>query len=263
MRDRPGFRTGFSVIASMAITCDLLVEGALQALQSAWPGIGTPTALPYLAKDKGFVCGPMQSDDALARLLRRALGIHRTSGNAYSISLVVASYLGNDVPVWTVNRAGTWTRLILGTTPQTWAWSVPGWEPESTVSLWDVGSYWIWDWDSISNPERSQWALDVWMAAQDPRLDAGTWGDDASVWGEDGAFGHGWTSDDKDALSMLIRKWTPPHCYLDTFIWYTNPDFFDAIGIPDGTWGSWAIDDGTGHWVASRDLTCRYWHWRN
>lgn len=258
-----GFVTGYSVIASMAILGDLLVEGALQALQSAYAGGGTTTTIPCLAKDRGFVVGPMQSAIALEQLIRDAFGVHATQGNAYSLSLVVSTYVGQGVPVWSVNRAGQWTEMILGPTPQTWAWSLPSWTPESSVSTWAIASG-AWNWDGTSNPERAGWFSDFWLAIQDPEADAGKWGDnDDQRWGEPFAFGHQWAIADVVALCSLLRKWTPPHAYLDTVVWYRAGGSFapgpSGAGHPTGLWGGWAHDDGTGNYVASRDVTCCYW----
>lgn len=130
-----------------------------------------------------------------------------------------------------------------------------------------------WDWDSVSHPERNDpdepWWSELWIivytAPEQWPFASGTLGDADDVFGDDGlGLGHDVTRKEYDAVRGQASQFKAAHTLVRAVIWCSDPDLFDPTApatLPDGTWGAWSMDDGTGARIPSgRDLTsCRYW----
>ena len=56
----PGLRNLFSLVWTVALLGDMLREIAWEGQLAAYPGVGTPTALPYIGASRGLVQGPLE-----------------------------------------------------------------------------------------------------------------------------------------------------------------------------------------------------------
>jgi hypothetical protein len=108
-----------------------------------------------------------------------------------------------------------------------------------------------------------------------PGLDDGTYGDEASVFGD--AQGIDDFTEGTDALSStaelyrtVIADFGPAGMTCQAVIVAFDPTSFDpltpgpypAVGMPDGYWGKHgkvAVDSGQAVWTPSRLATARYW----
>ena len=118
-----------------------LMEGLIEGLQAAYPGLGTPTALQYIGRGRGILRGRLDTDDTYAGKLRAWLDRWETAGSMQGLARELYEYLG--LPLRIVNRAGHWLSIdSLGIITTTQA---------------------MWDWDSVSHPERAGFWSEMWI----------------------------------------------------------------------------------------------------
>ncbi|MGK4000648.1 hypothetical protein [Sorangium sp. So ce1024] len=78
------------------------------------------------------------------------------------------------------------------------------------------------------------------------------------------AFGVQTTASNIAAIKAIVQQWKGAHTNCVTLILAYDPTSFDpasppgAPGMPDGQWGYWSKDDGTGAYVKSRREDARY-----
>ncbi|MGN6106668.1 MAG: hypothetical protein ACTHU0_16295, partial [Kofleriaceae bacterium] len=89
--------------------------------------------------------------------------------------------------------------------------------------------------------------------------------DGASFWGGRGTFGQDTTTANAEAIRALVRQWKAAHSRCVALVFAYDPASFDPTsppgspGMPDGWWGRWSKDDGTGGRVRSRRADARFW----
>lgn len=239
-----GKTVGYRYLWSVVSTLDGLLEGQLQALQAPWPGQGTPTALPFIGRGRGILRGQNDTDDEYAAKLRGWLDRWLAAGSQLAIAREIHDYLSDHQRVRVINRAGHWVTM----------------NADGSVVTADA----TWDWDSISNPERSGFWSELWVIVYTSQFpDAGTWGDGRTWGGRDSGLGHVVHRVDHDAVRNLIGTWKSAHSKVRAVIWTTDDALFDPTDVgtcPDGTWGQWSTG-GSGSRIASNRVktTCRYW----
>ncbi len=243
-RETAGKTVGYRYLWSIISTLDALLEGELQGMQAAWPGKGTPDALPYIGRGRGILRGQADTDDEYGAKLRGWLDRWLAAGSQLSIARELHEYMSDHPRVRVINRAGHWVTM----------------NTDGSVETADAA----WDWDSTSNPERSGYWSELWVIVYTAQFDpAGTY-DDGETWGGlDSGLGHTVKHVDRDAMRNLIGTWKAAHSRVRAVIFTTDDAKFDPTDsgtCPDGTWGQWSTG-GSGSRVASnRDLTvCRYW----
>ncbi len=234
----------FRVLWTIVGMIDVAVEVLVQGIQARWPGVGTPTALPMIGRSRGILRGQADTDATYAAKLRGWLDRWRTAGTAYAICRELHEWLGNGPRVRVITRSGHWTTI----------------ETDGTVTRTTAA----WDWDSVSNPERSGFWSDIWIVIYPTQWAAsGTWGD-GSLWGDNSnGFGHDVTVAEYDAVRFLIRTWKAAHTRVRCVIWTSDTALFDptsAPSKPDGTWGRWGQYVAGSYVPSGRNVsTCRYW----
>jgi len=252
LADRPtsgrtaGFRYLYGLVAILDGGMQFLVEG----MQARLPGGGTPTALPYIGRDRRIIRGPHETDADYAARLLEWLDLWRAAGNAYALAKALQAFLAPGHPrIRIVTRSGFWWTL----------------DPSGELS-WHLASPNNWNWDSHTHPEHAgRWA-DFWVVVYPPHFaDDGLWGDGTSFWGERKAFGQGTSLANVEAIKALVRQWKAAHSRCMALIFTYDPASFDPTsppgspGMPDGWWGRWSKDDGSGGRVRSRRADARYW----
>jgi hypothetical protein len=238
-----GYRYLWGLIAPLDALLDMLNQG----IASWFPGIGTPTSLPYIGRSRGLLRGQAETPTEYGARLSRWLEIWPDAGASELIAVSIHEFLASHPRVRIVNRSGFWLTV----------------EEDGTIVRQEAA----WDWDSVSHPERNDpdapWWSDEWLIVQlspwDIRPD--TLGD---LTGDDGfALGHLATHQEVDAVKGLFDQWKGAHSRFRAVIWTTDPDRFDPdepSSCPDGTWGAWGMYDGGSYVASGRDLTsCRYW----
>lgn len=244
MSDRPasGKTVSFRVLWAMVAPLDAAADVLLQGLQAAWPGKGTPTALPLIGRTRGIIRGQSDTDEDFAAKLRSWLDLWRGAGSARTIARVIHDYLEGHPRVRCITRSGRWVTV----------------EADGTVT--DTTA--PWDWDSVSHPERSNYWSDLWIVIYpSPFERSGDFGDPGLVWGGSTGLGHTCRRQDSDAVRGLLAQWKGAHTRVRCVIWAEDPTLFDPenpSSCPDGTWGAWGTR-GASRAQSRTTTTCRYW----
>lgn len=245
LSDRPGLNVGFRLLWAIAAVLDVVLEWTVQALIAAWPGLGTPTALPYIGRGRGIVRGRLDTDATFAAKLRAWIATHAIAARQDAVGRAIFDYLGDAQRVRVINRAGHCVTIASDGSVTT-----------STVA---------WDWDSVSNPERSTaaapWWSELWVIVYpDPWASKPVIGEPGSLFAGLVGTGHACAPQDVDAIKGLVAQHKAAHSFVRAIIWTSDLTAFDADTpgslMPDGTWGNWGWGS---HWAPSRPLTCRIW----
>lgn len=243
-RRESGKTVGYRFLWSGIAPLDQLTDALLQGLRAAWPGAGTPTALPYIGRARGVQRGQADTDDEYAAKLRAWLERAESMGSSVAIAREVHEYLSSHPRARVINRAGHWVTM----------------EADGSVTVTDAA----WDWDSVSNPERADFWSELWVIVYTSQFPAsGDWGD-GRLWGaRDSGLGHVVPRVDRDAVLNLLSTAKSAHSKIRAVIWTTDSALFDPAvpsSCPDGTWGQWSLP-GTSPRVAGGRVstTCRYW----
>jgi hypothetical protein len=236
----------FSYLYAIALVGDATVEFALQGLQARWPGVGTPTALPRLGRDRCIRRGFAESDDSYAGRLPAWLDDWRRAGNPFGLMHAVRDYLSPARPLLRiVNASGTWYTLHPDDT-------------EEVVQTWPALN---WDWDGdASKPTR------FWLVIYS---DAGPWTpgtsyDDGNPWDGGATFGTSATAEQVATLRAIVRDFKSAGDRCSHIIVAFDPTSFAPTaapgdpGMPDGTWGHWSKNVG-GVQVPARLGSAEYW----
>jgi hypothetical protein len=243
---------GFRVLYAIGMIADGMVEAATQALQARMPGEGTPTALPYLARDRRIRRGWAETDAAFAVRLTGYRRDWRVAGNPFALMRQVQGYL-SPLParMAVVNTHGTWYTL------------------EADGVTWSVDrAQGNWDWDSTTGGDPAMWArfwLIIYSPAGVPFDRDGTW-DDGEVWGDatDSTWGSNATPTQVADIRQIVKTWKSAHeiCANIVIVFDDNDDAFEPAGAappnPDGTWGNDSINDA-GTQVPARSADAIYW----
>ncbi len=240
-----GETVGFRYLWTMIATLDCYVDYVVQGLLAAWPGAGTPTALPLIGRSRGIIRGQADTDDQYAAKLRNWLPKWAAAGTQRQLAIELHEYLGNAPRVRIVNRSGHWVTV----------------NADGSIVTHDVP----WDWDSVSNPERAGYWSEMWIIVYPTQWAlAGTWGA-GKTWGDGSGLGigHDVSREEVDAVKNLIAQWKSAHSKVRAVIWTSDATLFDPTNpasLPDGTWGQWGTT-GSGSRVAGgrNTTTCRYW----
>jgi hypothetical protein len=251
LSDRPqsGKTVGFRYLYCLVAPLDASVEFAIQGLQARYPGIGTPTALPYIGRDRRIIRGFAENDASFSKRLLTWREDWKTAGHAFSLLRQVKGYLtphpiklrsvDNAGNLYTLNADGT-TELVQ-TQPSNWNWDVEN-------AFWS--RFWL-----ILYPPPSLW---------DPMF---PWGNAAQWGGAWGAANVTWgttaTPEQIASIKAVIRQWKPAHancvCVVVAFDPASfNPTMPPGAPLPDGTWGKWHKLVG-GIARKARLATARYW----
>lgn len=246
LSDRPGKTVGFRYLYSMTALLDAGAQFIVEGMQARMPGAGTPTALPYIGRDRRIARGPHESDASYAERLRHWRDTWKTAGNAISLLNNVAAYFAPSPPrLRIVTASGVWyTR-----------------EPDGTITIHKTALN-NWDWDG----DRALWSrfwLIIYATDGNPFVTGGRWGGGIRQWGDGGTIGTSALPDDIAALREIVAIWSGAHAQCPWIIVAFDPASFDPLaapaspGMPDGTWGPWSKTLG-GVQVATRLGSARY-----
>lgn len=249
LRDRgPSFKnTGFKFVWTFGLAFDALLELAMQGAQAAFPGLGTPTALPLIGRARGILRGSSVSDDAYAAQLQNWLPTLKARGQAWEVLRSIRAVVG-PVKCRVVDVGGNW-------------WTIDAAGTESLVQL--PGS-WVWDDKPLSDDQRAwviiyapegwedcqEW-LNYWLGADYPyggNLEGGNY-----------TIGQTCGFDLAEDIRAQIRISKPFHVRVVTIIIAFDPDSFDPNNPstwPDATWKNFTTGNPP---VLSRVETARYW----
>lgn len=239
----PERSVGYRLLYAMAGTIDLMMEIAVEGLRARYPGVGTPTALPLIQRDRGIVRGLQESDESAAGRLVGWLDSWRVAGNPHNtLAQLAPLFRPSAAPLMRiVTNAGVWYTLY----------------PDGTVEQQALGN---WNWDGKPELWARLWVIVYCDDAGYPWVAEDVWG--VGEWGESGdvgTWGSTATRPEVETILMTIQTWKGGHSLYPYTIIALDPDSFSpASPEPDGMWGkSYKIVDGVA--VKSRLESARYW----
>lgn len=236
------------LLFSMIFPLDVAVQTILEGLKAAWPGVGTPSALPIIAQGRALLRGETESDASFSLRLVNWL-FTWSQNNSFpneQLARQIQAYLGNTPLVRIVDRAGQWTTV-----------DATGVATEATAA---------WNWDGVSNPERAQLWSDLWIIiypcewTQAPTILTRSTG-----YPHDQGFGVGHLVQRTavDAILSLVALWRDAHTTVRGIVWSYDTTLCVPGGSnnPDGTWGVESKLSGGrgGTRVPARSPNARYW----
>lgn len=252
LKPRPGGKDrGYRYLYALAFLADVGIDFAIECKSARFPGIGTPTALPYISRDRQIRRGFAEPDDVFSLRVLSFRDDHRTQGNWLTLMRMVRAYLYPFKPrMRIVNNRGTWYTL----------------NPDDTHQVVkDAGN---WNWDGNTALRSRAWLI-IYSDAG-PWEEPGGWGDgDAPAWGGEPATTWGTTATPEQVASVqaIIDEWRSGTALYVNVIIAFDPASFDpaaapgAPNTPDGNWGHWS-KNVAGVQVPSRLQTARYWDGR-
>lgn len=232
---------GFRWLYSMIVPFDIMIQTALEGIIAPWPGRGTPTAIPLIARMRGLLQGEGETVGHFVQRLLAWLETYDEIGSDEQLVTQIHEYLGNSPMVRVVTRAGNWTTIAA----------------DGTITRASAA----WDWDSISNPERSGYWSDLWIVVYPTEWPVTAIG--ALVDSHELGIGHAVPRVAVQAILSLVAQWKGVHTRVRAIVWSYDATLFDpanmsAPGNPDGHWGRWG-KRVMGDSVPARNTTCRYW----
>jgi hypothetical protein len=237
---RPKFELAAKYLWTSALMCDALIHALLEGIQAAWPGRGTPTALREIGATRGIVRGLSDTDEEYAARLRGWLDRYRRMGSDEAIARALHEYLLSRPMVRVVDRHGQWTEI--DTVGNLRTFTAP------------------WDWDSVSHPNAAtERPTDIWVIVYGAAYQHVP---DWTALDPGYGLGHNVPVTESDQAIALLKQWKNAHNFVRCVIWVDDPSELDPesnVGLPDGQWGYWSKDDGSGNRIPSRNLNFRYW----
>jgi hypothetical protein len=235
-----GFRFLWSLVAPLDQAMQVIYEG----IQAAWPGMGTPEALPYIGRSRGIVQGMTEANDHYAGRLRAWLEAH-AEDSTVALARQLHEYLAGNPEIRIVTRAGDWVIV----------------DAIGNVSFTNHA----WDWDSVSDPDRSTNWSDMWIIVV-PQVWIQRTGILGALTGDDGyGLGHMAPHTNADQVRQIIADWKGAHSRIRCVLWTPNSARYNPTNpslLPDGHWGHYSeVNAGNASRFAShRDLTeTRFW----
>lgn len=241
--------TSQQILYPLGTILDAGAEFVTEGLLARFPGLGTPTALPYHGRDRKIVRGFAESDPAYANRLVGWLDSHRTRGNPYALMRQLQGYCSPQIPrIRTVNNAGFFHTLNI----------------DGSTSYQRTSG--LWNWDGNTAAWARFWVI-IYSTASGPWATSPAWGS-GNNWGNPGqTWGTTATSDQVAAVRAIISDWKPAGTRCNNIIIAFDDASFDPAGspgpgYPGGTWGGPAVVTN-GQYVASRLSSARYWDGTN
>jgi hypothetical protein len=245
LRDRTGFKVGYTFLYVIAAWFDVVIDRCLQGTIAAFPGVGTPTALTDVGRTRGIVQGITESQGHYAT---RLVGWLESWAVETSIQIAqqLHEYLPNNPAVTVIWR----DRPSLGLLSQ---WIMVA--ADGSVSFATAA----WDWDHVSNPERRNWWSDMWIVIYPAEyaFRAGTLGglpltDDGNGLGLQ--IPHAVADQVRATISLRKGAHSRVRCVLFT----SSSTAYLPSGAtlsPNGTWGQWSLPSSDPRVAGGRDLS--------
>jgi hypothetical protein len=246
---------------SYGLAVDALLNKMWWGVAARFPGIGTPTALPYLGADRGIVQGYAESDASYAARLAAWLDDWQRAGSPRAVLQQVIGYIG-AIRARTVDDSSNWYTYRPGDDPGLYGPSVRN--PPSPAN-------WNWDGDALDGHPVGltawwRWWLVLYSTSTSGASwagDEGTWGD-GDVWGDaTKSWGLGVPTWVVQATRAIVKTWKRSGSWCRRIIVSLDDTLCvpsgtqDGTHNPDGTWGHWSTIVNR-QYVAARPANGRY-----
>lgn len=255
----PGFRNVYSYLYVIALLGDCLREMAWEGQLAAYPGVGTPDALPLIGQSRALTQGPSEPD---ATFVQRCITYRQAlvrAGSAIELGAQIQDFLVG------LGTLGAGVYPVLAVIDRNGYTATLNADQSVTISTQS------WDWDDFGGyvdgtgfhpgSEVDGWWSDNWIIITDIFSTHYTSFSDTH-W--TGAYGSGDQTLDSlcpqsvvQGLMSLIAPWKGAHMYVRGIIWVPSVSAFFAT--PNGFWGNWS-HNFSGPQVPTRTAAYSYWH---
>ncbi len=249
LANRVAYNAGFRFLWVIALTCDFFIQAMLEGFRASLPGIGTSTALGAIGIGRGIIRGPEETDASYAARLVAWRDTAREQGRQLGIATQLHGYIPGSPKVSVINRAGTYTIVELD---------------GSIVT----GTTTLWDWDSVSNPDRASDWSDEWVVVYPDPWPYSTALATGNTLGQDNlGVGHDDTIAEYGDMHSILDTFKAAHSNIRAVIFTSDPTLFDfdnAGTLPDGNWGRWSQPisfSGALYYFPSdrNEFNCKFW----
>lgn len=241
LSNTPAYRRLYSILWATSAQGDVLRQQALEGQLAAYPGVGTPTALPYIGASRLLLQGPSESNATFATRCIQWLKAAASIGSPAGLCLAVQAYLvgegslgGGVYPVVAfIDRAGN---LTVANADQTTTRSKISWN-------WDGVDGWV-NGDGYHPPfTMTSWGSDGWLIVQDPYTHYTGFTD--SNWLL--AWNAGTATVDSlcsqrvvQGIQSIVTIYKGAHIYVRQICWVPDVAAFLSSSAPDGTYGNYS-----------------------
>jgi hypothetical protein len=265
---------------------DAVIQGAVDAVRLRYPSVTSDErSLTLIGKDRRIPRAPNETAESYARRLLLWLDIWSMAGTPAGLLYAIQSFIYPNYPVvrligrdsfwWQIDQYASrdltiWEAVSLPCTP------IPGQDPVRYVPPIGISespraAIWGhqgagWDWDSISNPERSSKWFDYWIEICDPgyglvgQYDGS--GDEEVFWDSGRAWDFEEIFGTFDVMRELLRLYQRGGAECQGVILTPSSTEFSPDGTPDASWpdGHWGAESKIvlGASVPTRNLDYQY-----
>lgn len=245
---------GKKFLTPLVVFHDIAHDVLRQGLHASLPGVGTPTALPFIGQMRAMIQGDGETNTSYAKRLPQWRDRARQWGMQLALARALHEYVRGTPMVRVVNRGGEMVTC----------------DAAGNITQNQVA----WNWDSLSNPNRNgtygnpPWWAELWIIVYAP-----PWNETGPQLTSPGSPPN--TSDQGigmyvpalsvDVIKGLLEEYKSWHTFIRAVIWSYDATLFNPstplTGWPDGTWGQWSYPTtGTGaRHLSGRSMSCRYW----
>jgi hypothetical protein len=278
----------WQVLEPLGRAMDKLVQETLEAVRLRYPGVCPEDALSIHGLCRRIPRAGGESSAAYRRRLLLWLDLWAHAGLPLGLLYAVQSFIFPGYPrVRLVARAGWWYTLDEGASRDLSPWEAltlpcaplsdgraSPYRYVPAVGASPRAKFWLhlaipsnWDWDSVSNPERSEswwdYNIIVYPSGYDQQPDV--YGSSTGVvLGSNTCWGLDTDQGTIDTLRTLVTMYQRAGAQCSGIILPPSLSDFDPStppgdpSFPDGYWGRPAKSDGAGGVTFSRRLDCRY-----
>lgn len=222
--------------AAAGIGLDALAQWMVEGQQASMPGIGTPDALPYIARDRNLDRGPNETNTSFATRLSSAFDTWATAGSPGTLLQQLAVFFtpSTATPLRLVSNNATWHTINLTTGVVT--------RTQAANWTWDglASTAWFRGWviiDSTAGP----WLPDYWSST------------DSSTWGDGGTWGSNATLSDVAFIKSIVDKWRPANVAAQVIVTFSSTLFRPTDTSPPNPSGTsdtpaWRVGTNALYW---------------
>lgn len=234
-----------------AIGGDACIEKLNQGVHDTMTGDADPSALPYIAAQRGNILrGLTETDDSYRARLRTALDDLQIAGSAWSVLRQTLGFVLSVQPR-AIAVSSRWSGAGVC---QSSTWDFFATMADTNKSprhvLYDTGGLGNWDWDSLS-PTDGSWGWWRWYLVLEYRdsqgrewiMKAPKWGSGVK-WGAGSAWGITGTADVGRSIRIIVGQWKANWCHWITIsfdgAWFDPAEPAGLSINPDGHFGRWS-----------------------
>jgi hypothetical protein len=225
---RPTFTTGFKILWTASLFCDVAMQAVLEGIRASLPGVDARTDnVSRISYNRGLVIGETETvPDFWSRCLKwKETWTH--AGSDLALAMRLHEYIAGNPQVRVITRSGRFTTVMA----------------DGAISF----AHGTWNWDGSTTPSRASCWWDCWVVVYPvaAQQSAGYYVPVTTTWASGKipsvlGFGLSNTTTEADTIVGLIATWKGQGVNVRTLVFSQGADYYaptPIAGSPDGTWG--------------------------